>query len=75
MKIFTTPGLKETREILVKMKVRKAKKKVGRCALELVKSKLDNVLNGKPQSANSKACLSNQSIQEINYHDGNYKKS
>lgn len=74
MKEFTTPGVKETKKLMLKMKVNKAPKRVGRCAIELIKSRLDNVKSGKPQSVNSKACLNNQSIQEINCHDKNYKR-
>ncbi len=43
MKAFTTPGIKETREILVKMKVKKAPKFKGRAAIEGMRSKLEHI--------------------------------
>ncbi len=41
MKQFTTPGVKETRKILVNMKVKKAAKYVGRAKIEAIKAKLE----------------------------------
>ncbi len=41
MKQFTTPGIVETRQIMVKMKVKKSAKKVGRANLENIKAKLE----------------------------------
>jgi len=41
MKTFTTPGVKETREILVKLKVKKAPKAKARAAVEGIRAKLE----------------------------------
>ncbi len=41
MKEFTTPGVWETKKILVKMKVNKAAKYIGRAKIEAIKAKLE----------------------------------
>ncbi len=41
MKNFTTPGIKETREILVKMKVRKAPRFKARAAIDGIRARLE----------------------------------
>ena len=43
MKKFTTPGVKETKEILLNMRVRKTKKSSGREHIEQIKANLGNV--------------------------------
>jgi hypothetical protein len=41
VKRFTTPGVKETREILIKMSVVRKSRKTGRANLEAIKDKLE----------------------------------
>lgn len=43
MKNFTTPGPKETREILRKMKVRKSPKRVAYANLEAIRARLEGL--------------------------------
>ncbi len=43
MKTFTTPGIKETKAILVKMRITKSRKSVGRARIEAIKAKLEGV--------------------------------
>ena len=44
MKQFTTPGLKETRVILAKMKVRKGKRHIARANLEHINSLIEDAI-------------------------------
>lgn len=50
MKQFTTPGLAETRAIMVKMKVRKAAKKVAYANIEAMKARLDDARTQKTKT-------------------------
>jgi hypothetical protein len=43
MKQFTTPGLKETKKILFKMKVNKAPKRIAYANLEAMRANLEKI--------------------------------
>ncbi len=52
MKQFTTPGVQETKKILVKMKIKKASKHRGRCVVEAIKVKLEDQLKSQKKIYN-----------------------
>lgn len=47
MKTFTTPGISETRQILIKMQVRKSARYKARAAIEGIKARLDDAKEAK----------------------------